>query len=590
MSAFLAPMFGAGYQAFNNTGSSVLSGGKLYTYQAGSTTAQATWTDSTQSVANANPIILNSAGRPDNEIWLQGGSTYKFVLKDSTGVQLGAWDNVAGLNDASYQGFSEWIPFGTSPTYVSSTSFTVAGNQTSLLTAGRRVQFFGLSYTGYASIASSTYSSGSGTTTVNLINDSTTVDSTLYAFSYGFLSSVNPSVPTVTNTVTSYQLQNQTYTGFTSAGTAPAYTLSASPALTLSSGARVRVKWHAATTSGAVTFAPNGLTAKSLKTRDFAGNLANPVLQAGQLSDIEYDGTEWIILNPALPQFAYPTVTAGVMYADSSGILTTGSALTFDGTNLGLGVTPSAWNASWKALQVGANSALANQGSVTDLQYNVYRNTSNVDTYISADFATRYRQISGTHAWFTAASGTASNPITFTQAMTLDVSGNHLVGKTALDITTVGAQLRATGQITSTLAGTTAATDTLNVYSSGAAAYRFYVDMSGTVHATSIVISAISDQRLKENVRDIDTGLSAIMALKPRRFDWKEGKGQDKKNASGFIAQEFEEVFPECVGTSKAGDDGIEYKNINHETLIPTLVKAIQELKAEFDSYKATHP
>ena len=91
-------------------------------------------------------------------------------------------------------------------------------------------------------------------------------------------------------------------------------------------------------------------------------------------------------------------------------------------------------------------------------------------------------------------------------------------------------------------------------------------------------------------MRDIDTGLSSIMALKPRRFDWKEGKGQDKKDVAGFIAQEFEDVFPECVSTSKAGADGIEYKNINHETLIPTLVKAIQELKAEFDAYKASHP
>ena len=128
--------------------------------------------------------------------------------------------------------------------------------------------------------------------------------------------------------------------------------------------------------------------------------------------------------------------------------------------------------------------------------------------------------------------------------------------------------------------GSTNSTTSYNLYSTGAGAFRFYVGLGGTIFATSIVITAISDQRLKENVRDIDTGLDAIMALKPRRFDWKEGKGQDKKNAAGFIAQEFENVFPECVSTSKAGADGIEYKNINHETLIPTLVKAIQEQQA----------
>jgi hypothetical protein len=130
----------------------------------------------------------------------------------------------------------------------------------------------------------------------------------------------------------------------------------------------------------------------------------------------------------------------------------------------------------------------------------------------------------------------------------------------------------------------------LTYYNDGASAYKFYVIDSGAIYSTSLVITSTSDLRLKENVRDIDTGLSSIMALKPRRFDWKEGKGQDKKNVAGFIAQEFEDVFPECVGVSKAGGDGIEYKNINHETLIPTLVKAIQELKAEFDAYKSTHP
>ena len=77
------------------------------------------------------------------------------------------------------------------------------------------------------------------------------------------------------------------------------------------------------------------------------------------------------------------------------------------------------------------------------------------------------------------------------------------------------------------------------------------------------------------------------MSLKPRRFDWKEGKGQNKKNVAGFIAQEFESVFPECVSTTLAGEDGIEYKNINHETLIPTLVKAIQEQQAIIEQLKA---
>jgi hypothetical protein len=196
--------------------------------------------------------------------------------------------------------------------------------------------------------------------------------------------------------------------------------------------------------------------------------------------------------------------------------------------------------------------------------------------------------------------GTGAYPIIFytnaVEGMRLDSSGNLLVGQTSPSQSVLGFGVSGaggtypTGTVNTVLAGSTDAVTTWNTYSTGAGAYRFYVGMGGTIFATSIVITAISDQRLKENIRDIDTGLGAIMALKPRRFDWKDGKGQDKKNAAGFIAQEFEEVFPECVSTSKAGGDGIEYKNINHETLIPTLVKAIQELKAEFDAYKASHP
>jgi hypothetical protein len=175
--------------------------------------------------------------------------------------------------------------------------------------------------------------------------------------------------------------------------------------------------------------------------------------------------------------------------------------------------------------------------------------------------------------------------------MRIDSSGNLLVGTTDTSLTSgVGLKFiaSATHPFMGYVSSTSSQSDTnYHLYSTSAAAFRFYVSTAGTVYATSIVITAISDQRLKENIRDIDTGLNSIMALKPRRFDWKEGKGQDKKNAAGFIAQEFEEVFPESVNVSKAGGDGIEYKNINHETLIPTLVKAMQEQQALITSLTA---
>ena len=119
------------------------------------------------------------------------------------------------------------------------------------------------------------------------------------------------------------------------------------------------------------------------------------------------------------------------------------------------------------------------------------------------------------------------------------------------------------------------------MYSTGASAYRFYVGWGGTVYATSTTISAISDIRFKENVRDLDTGLAEVMALKPRMYDWKEGKGADIKNARGFIAQEFEQVFPDLIDEWKdPAPEGEEpYKSVRQD-LIPVLVKAIQEQQA----------
>jgi hypothetical protein len=170
---------------------------------------------------------------------------------------------------------------------------------------------------------------------------------------------------------------------------------------------------------------------------------------------------------------------------------------------------------------------------------------------------------------------------------TIDTSGNLLVGKTATSDSTVGFQVSSGGRVSCGMASG----DAYIMYSTTASAYRFYVTNAGTINATNTTITAISDQRLKENIRDLDDGLATVMALKPRKFDWKTGKGKDIKNDRGFIAQEFETVFPDMVEEWKdPAPEGEEpYKAVN-ANLIPTLVKAIQELKAEFDAYKASHP
>ena len=95
MAVNLSPI-GNGFQFFDNNGAP-LNAGKIYTYQAGSSTPLTTYTDNAGLVANTNPIILGTAGRPPNEIWLTDGFFYKFILKDSSDVTIQTYDNLYGI-------------------------------------------------------------------------------------------------------------------------------------------------------------------------------------------------------------------------------------------------------------------------------------------------------------------------------------------------------------------------------------------------------------------------------------------------------------------------------------------------------------
>jgi hypothetical protein len=91
---------GVGAQLFDNNGVP-LSGGLVYSYFAGTTTPATTYTSSSGSVANTNPIVLDSAGRVANEIWAVPGQTYKFIVKTSVATQIGSYDNVPVANDST---------------------------------------------------------------------------------------------------------------------------------------------------------------------------------------------------------------------------------------------------------------------------------------------------------------------------------------------------------------------------------------------------------------------------------------------------------------------------------------------------------
>jgi hypothetical protein len=116
--------------------------------------------------------------------------------------------------------------------------------------------------------------------------------------------------------------------------------------------------------------------------------------------------------------------------------------------NLGLGVTPSAWSTSYKALQLNTQPAIWGSTDAIFITVNQFQNTSGSNRYIANGFATQYRQDGGQHQFYTAPSGTAGNAISFTQAMTLNASGNLSIGNTndtyKLDVT---GSVRITGNI-----------------------------------------------------------------------------------------------------------------------------------------------
>lgn len=100
MSINLSAFAGAGSQFFDSNGDP-LTGGLIYTYLSGTTTPVTTYTTRDGTTNNTNPIVLDAAGRTPNEIWLDGGVLYKFILKTSAFVQIGSYDDIPAINDTT---------------------------------------------------------------------------------------------------------------------------------------------------------------------------------------------------------------------------------------------------------------------------------------------------------------------------------------------------------------------------------------------------------------------------------------------------------------------------------------------------------
>lgn len=190
MPQYLSPI---GNDQFIDANGDPLTGGQIETYLSGSSTPAATYTSSSGVSQQTNPIILNSLGYPTlGPVWLTGGISYKFIIKDALGATLRTIDDVAGVNDATLSQ-SEWLESGFVPTYISGTSFSVPGDQTPLLQIGRKTRTQNTSGFIYSTITNSVFAAG--ITTVTLANDSGTLDAGISAVAYALLAASPLSVP-----------------------------------------------------------------------------------------------------------------------------------------------------------------------------------------------------------------------------------------------------------------------------------------------------------------------------------------------------------------------------------------------------------
>jgi hypothetical protein len=186
-----------------------------------------------------------------------------------------------------------------------------------------------------------------------------------------------------------------------------------------------------------------------------------------------------------------------------------------------------------------------------------------------------------------------------TERMRITSGGNLLVGATsgaaklrvseAADLTEADPHFEITGSgyssyhwldATAYYIGQNSASRSLRIYSSAETA-GVNLAAGGTSWGT------FSDERLKYDIEPITEGLNKLSNLRSVSYRLKDVDTPDSQKKLGVIAQDLVGVIDEVVDITKRSGDETEYMSVRYTELIPVLVKAIQELKAELDSVKA---
>jgi hypothetical protein len=240
-----------------------------------------------------------------------------------------------------------------------------------------------------------------------------------------------------------------------------------------------------------------------------------------------------------------------------------------------VGVTPSAWNSSYRALQIGATGALWQSASgFTFLSDNAFVNSGASNTYITTAAASFYRQNAGVHTWWNAPSGTAGNAITFTQAMTLSAGGDLLVG-TTLANASWATRLTLSSDLGTTRWAVGPYVAPQNFVISAGVSTGVYLNGTAATSWTSA-----SDERLKDIIEPISNAVAKVGSLRAVIGKFKFDENNTRKPF--LIAQDVQSVLPEAVDASNPDKLGVAYTDV-----IPLLVAAIKELTARVQTLEA---
>ena len=331
------------------------------------------------------------------------------------------------------------------------------------------------------------------------------------------------------------------------------------------------------------------------------GDGSNANASVNIFNDQNIAGSNWVLrfsrsdnsYAAGIKQLGYTNGSGGMAFITGAGVSSEVERARIDSSgNMGIGTTSPS-----KKLEVYANanslqilSVVRNDNAGTGVAAIGFNTSSSAageatSTKAGIGLVRGFPFGGGSLAFYNNNSGAAGDFTTADEKMRIDASGNWQLGTTTNlgKMTTVWNNSTQTGFALYASTATFSGSPIVFFNSSGA--------VSGSIgqSASTVSYNTSSDYRLKENVLPLTSGLTTISALKPVKYDWKiEGS-----HGEGFIAHELQEVIPLAVTGDKdaVNEDGtIKSQGVDYSKIVVHLVAAIQELKAEFDAYKESHP